>query len=176
MESKFPVDMHIYIICPWQLQKFTKFCWVVSENLRWPTVLRSTSSFGPICKFKKGVTLTKKWNQNFRWICTSTWFVLHNYKVLQNSVEWLQRSWDDKFSVVSLILAKFKLKNVSSKRELFREQKGIKISCGYAYLNIMSFITTMFLEILLSGFRGVALTRKTVVSFILAKFLSSKRV
>ena len=39
----------------------------------------------------------------------------------------------------------------------------------------MSFITTKFHEILLSGFREVALTRKTVVSFILAKFLSSKR-
>ena len=51
----------------------------------------------------------------------------------------------------------------------------ISISCGYAYLHIMSFITTKFHEILLSGFRGRALTRKTVVSFILAKFLSSKR-
>ena len=33
-------------------------------------------------------------------------------------------------------------------------------SCGYAYQHIMSFITTKFLEILLSGFRGVVLTRK----------------
>ena len=38
----------------------------------------------------------------------------------------------------------------------------------------MSFITTKFQEILSSGFRGVALTRETVVSFNLAKFLSSK--
>ena len=40
------------------------------------------------------------------------------------------------------------------------KKKGIKISCGYAHLHIMSFITTKFQEILLSGFRGVALTRK----------------
>ena len=38
-----------------------------------------------------------------------------------------------------------------------------------------SFITTKFHEILLSCFRGVALTTVSVVSFILVKFLSSKR-
>ena len=42
-----------------------------------------------------------------------------------------------------------------------RKKNGIKISCGYAHLHIMSFITTKFQEILLSRFRGVALTRKT---------------
>ena len=41
------------------------------------------------------------------------------------------------------------------------KKNGIKISCGYAHLHIMSFIFTKFHEILLSGFRGVALTRKT---------------
>ena len=44
--------------------------------------------------------------------------------------------------------------------------------CKNAYLHVMSFITTEFHAILLSDFRGVALT---VVSFILAKCLSSKR-
>ena len=39
-----------------------------------------------------------------------------------------------------------------------RKKKGFKISCGYAHLHIMSFITTQFHENLLSGFRGVALT------------------
>ena len=39
-------------------------------------------------------------------------------------------------------------------------KNGIKISCGYAHLHIMSFITTEFQVILLSDFRGVALTRK----------------
>ena len=34
----------------------------------------------------------------------------------------------------------------------------IRISCGYAHLYDMSFITTKFLEILLSSFRGIALT------------------
>ena len=35
MESKFPVDMHIYMVCSLQLQSFRKFCWAVSEELRW---------------------------------------------------------------------------------------------------------------------------------------------
>ena len=34
IESKFPVDMHIYMVCPSQLQSFTKFCIAVSEELR----------------------------------------------------------------------------------------------------------------------------------------------
>ena len=42
-----------------------------------------------------------------------------------------------------------------------RNKKGIKISCGYVHLHIMSFITTKFHEIRLSSFRGVGLTRKT---------------
>ena len=41
-----------------------------------------------------------------------------------------------------------------------REKNWIKVSCGCAHLHIMSFITIKFQEILLSGFRGVALTRK----------------
>ena len=45
------------------------------------------------------------------------------------------------------------------KKGLYSQKKRwIKISCGYAHLHIMSFITTKFYEILLSGFRGVALT------------------
>ena len=35
-----------------------------------------------------------------------------------------------------------------------------QISCEYAHLHIMSFTTTKFYDIMLSGFRGVALTRK----------------
>ena len=31
IETKFPVDMHIYMVCPSQLQSFRKFCWAVSE-------------------------------------------------------------------------------------------------------------------------------------------------
>ena len=45
---------------------------------------------------------------------------------------------------------------------LAKVQKGYKdqisISCENAYLHIISFITTKFHEILLSGFSGVALT------------------
>ena len=38
IESKFPVEMHIYTLCHSKLQSFTKFCWAVSEELRWQTV------------------------------------------------------------------------------------------------------------------------------------------
>ena len=34
VESKFPVDMHIYTLCPSLLQRFRKFFWAVSEELR----------------------------------------------------------------------------------------------------------------------------------------------
>ena len=58
--------------------------------------LGSIFHFGQISKFKKGVTPRKRLNQNFLWICTSTWYVLHNYKASWNSVEWFQRSFADK--------------------------------------------------------------------------------
>ena len=52
--------------------------------------------FGQISKFKKGRnSVKKKWNQNFLWICASTHYVHHNYKVSRNSIEQFQRSWAD---------------------------------------------------------------------------------
>ena len=98
--------------------------------------------FRQISKFKKGhCSQKKKLNQNVLWICTSTHYILHYYKVSGNSVERFQRSCTNK------------------KGHNSEKKGGIKISCGYAHLHIMSFITTKFHEILLSGFRGVALKR-----------------
>ena len=88
--------MHIYTLCPSLPQSFMKFYWAVSEDLCWLTVLSSIFHFGQTAKFKKGITLRKKLNQNFLWICTSTWYVLHNYKVSWNSVERFQKSCADK--------------------------------------------------------------------------------
>ena len=84
-------------------------------------MLSSIFHSGQIFKFKKAVTpREKKWNQHFLWICTSTHYVLHNYKVSRNSVEQFQRSFANKLClVVSFILAKF----LSSKRPLLREKK-----------------------------------------------------
>ena len=113
IESRFPVDMYVDLVCPSQPQSFTKFCWTVSEELRWQTVLSSIFHFGQISKFKKGVILRKKMNKNFLSICASKHYVLHYYKVSRNSVERFQRSWANKLCwVVSFILAKF----LSSKR------------------------------------------------------------
>ena len=78
-------------------KSFTKFCWAVSEELCRQTVLSSIFNFGQISNFKKGVTpRKKKWNQNFLWICASTHYVLHNYKVSGNSVEPFQKSCANK--------------------------------------------------------------------------------
>ena len=35
IESKFPVDMHIYTLSPSLLHSFRKICWAVSEELHW---------------------------------------------------------------------------------------------------------------------------------------------
>ena len=48
---------------------------------------------------------------------------------------------------------------LSSKGVLLLEKNWIKMSCEYAYLQSMTFKITKFHEILLSGFRGVALTK-----------------
>ena len=74
------------------------------------------------------------------------------YRISQNSFERFQWRWQIDFGQIS----KFK-KRHSSQKKIW-----IRISCGCAYLHIMSFINTKFQEILLSGFRGVAL--KTVLS------------
>ena len=57
-----------------------------------------------------------------------------------------------------------------------RKKYWIKISYGYAHFHGSSFTTKKFQEILLSGFRGVALTNFWVVSFILVKFKLKKGV
>ena len=41
IESKFPVDMHNYTLCPSFLRSFTKFCYTVSEELCWHYTLRN---------------------------------------------------------------------------------------------------------------------------------------
>ena len=51
---------------------------------------------------------------------------------------------------------------LSPKGRKSEKKNWIKISCGYAHLHFMSFVRTIkFHKILLGGFRGVALTRKT---------------
>ena len=50
-------------------------------------------------KFKRGITPRKKMNQNFLWICTSTHYVLYNYKDSGNSVERFQRSCADEIGL-----------------------------------------------------------------------------
>ena len=57
-----------------------------------------------------------------------------------------------------------------------KKKNGIKISCGYAHLHGMSFITAKFHETLLSSFRGVVLTRKTGLMDWLTDWLTNGRV
>ena len=91
IEPKFPVDMHICMVCPSQLQSFTKFCGVVLTNC-----FSSIFRFGQIFKFKKVVTPRKKIESKFPVASASTHYVLHKYKVSWNSVERFQRSCADK--------------------------------------------------------------------------------
>ena len=67
------------------------FSWVVLTNC-----FSSIFHFRQISKFKKSVIQIKIRNQNFLWICPSTHYVLHNYKVSRNSVERFQRSCANK--------------------------------------------------------------------------------
>ena len=124
-------------------------------------------------KFRKGVISRKILNQNFLWICTSTHYLLHNYKVSGNSVEWFQRSWSEKNCFYSIFhfgqMSKFK------KRLIPRKRKCIKISCKYTDLHIISFISTKFHGILLSGFRGVALTNCSSSIFNFGKISKFKK-
>ena len=98
IKSAFPLKMHIYTLCP------ERFQWMCADRL-----FRVVSFI--LVKFlssKRGITSRKKWNQNFLWICTSTHYVLHNYKVSGNSVKRFQRNCANKLCwVVSFILAKF---------------------------------------------------------------------
>ena len=121
IESAFPINMHIFTICPLLLQSFRKYCWVVSEELRWQTVFSWIFHFGQISKFKKAVIPRKKIEskstadmnmiyticpslpQSFRKIC---WAVSEELRLRT-------------VSVVSYILAKF----LSLKRALLQEKK-----------------------------------------------------
>ena len=149
--------MHIYTLCPSLLQIFTKFRWAVSEELCWQTVLSSFFHFGQISKIKKRVTREKKLNQNFLWICTSIWYVLHKDKASWKSVERLKCSCADK-----LFRSIFHFCQIS----MFKKGiiTGKKLNQNFLWIctsTHMPFITKKFHEILLSGFRRVALTRKT---------------
>ena len=74
--------MHIYTLCPFLLQSFTKFCGVALTQC-----FGSIFHFGQISKLKKGIIPRKKWNQNVLWICTSTHYVLHYYKCYISGLE-----------------------------------------------------------------------------------------
>ena len=61
---------------------------------------------------------------------------------------------------LSSIRCQFTLGQISKlKKSIIQEKKNwFKISCEYAHVHIMSFITTTFQKILWSGFKGVVLT------------------
>ena len=93
-ESKFPMDMHTMYLHIMSLIT-TKFHEILLNSFRGVALINCFHSifhFGQISKFKKGVIPRKKLNKNFLWICTSTHYVLHYYKVPGNSVERFQWS------------------------------------------------------------------------------------
>ena len=110
-------------------------------------------SFCSNLKFKKGVTLREKLNQNFLWICTLTLLQKLSFKTTK-----FQEILLSGFRGVALTNC---FSGIFYFGQISKLKNWIKISCGYGHLHIMSLITTKFNKILLSGFRGVALIRKT---------------
>ena len=123
----------------------------------------------------------KKSNQNFKirmWKCTCTQYVHFNYKVsnIWNSVERFKRGIIPRKKATQfqeILLSGFALTNCFSSIIIFGQISKFKggIIPGeinwiktfffkYVHLHIMFLITTNFNEILLSGFRGVVLTKK----------------
>ena len=151
--------MHIYTLVPSLLQSFRKFCWAVSEELRLQTVLSSIFHFGLILSSKSAYFRERK-----NWIKISCGCAHLHIKsfITTKFQEFLLSS----FRGVSLTncwsgIFHFGQKFLVQKGHNSEKKNGIKISCGYAHLHNMFFKTTKFYDILLCGFRGVALTRKT---------------
>ena len=67
-----------------------QFCWVVSVELCWPTVSVVSFILANFQSSKRGIAPRKKLNQNALWICTSTHYFLHYYKVSGNSIDRFQ--------------------------------------------------------------------------------------
>ena len=125
---------------------------------RWNKIIFNKNEYS---KFKKGVTPRKKIEQNFLWICTCTHYVLHNYKVSQNSVERFQWSVLSTGSIFNFGLSKFKIES--------------EFPVNIHIYTLRPSLLQRFRTFLLCGFRGVALTNYFSSIFILVKFLSSKR-
>ena len=99
----------------------------------------------------------KKSNKNFLWICTSTKYILINNKVSRNFVGQFRG-----VAITNRFSSKFNFGQISKFKRGIHVAPGkkiyIKISCKYAHLQSLSFITTKFHKILLSAFKGIALT------------------
>ena len=106
------------------------------------------------------------WNDNKRVKTGEEAHIPSITTLLENAVYILYNEWQFQALVTHYVLRNYKGSRNSV--EQFQNLKGLiprkywtNISCGYAQLLGMSFITTNFHEIQLSGFRGVPLTRKT---------------
>ena len=69
-----------------------RFQWCCADKLFWVVSFILVK----FCSSKWTYLREKKMNQKFLWICTSTWYVLHNYKLSRTFVELYQRSCADK--------------------------------------------------------------------------------
>ena len=122
-------------------------------------MLSSIFHFGQFSKFKKGVTPKKK--NGIKISCG--YAHLHIMSFINTKFQEILLSGFRGVALTNCFSSIFHFRQISKLKKSVtpRNKKGIKISCGYVHLHIMSFITTKFHEIRLSGFRGVGLTRKT---------------
>ena len=136
-----------------------RFQWSCANELFWVVSLILVKFLSS----KRGITPRKKLNQNIS--CGHA--LLHIKSFINTKFHEILFSG---FRGVALTKTGSSIFNFN---QIFKFKKGviprkknwIKISCGFAYLHIMSFITTKFQEILLSGFRGVAQTNRYLVLF-----------
>ena len=149
--------MHLQSCSSW-LQSFTKFCWAISVELCWWTVLSSIFIFGQISKFKKGHFSQKK-----NWIK-----IFYGYAHLR-----IKSFITTKFQEILLrCLRGVALTNCFSSifhfGQISKLKKGIiprkKLNQNFMWVCTSTHYVLhyyKFHEILLRGFRVVALTRKT---------------
>ena len=130
-----------------------KLCWAVIEELRWQTI---SVVYFILANFyvQKGRNSREKMIQNFLQICSSTQYVLCNYRVSWNYVERLQRSCADSSIFYFGRISKFK-RGVTPKEKL--NQNVLQI-----FASIQSVINNYKVSRnLLIGCWGVALTKET---------------
>ena len=138
----------------------TKFHKILLSGFRWVALTNcftgsSIFHFGQISKFKKGVIPRTKLNKYFLWICLSTHYVPHNYKVSRNSVEQFQWSRADELFNLIKIRSLFR-----SEILIVAEYQNFRISERNKDLIVIRLTNCLIVFKFLSSKRGITPRKK----------------